>query len=269
MQYAVKDGAVLVIEANPRASRTVPFVSKATGVPLAKVASRIMVGATLAELREEGLRPAAGRGWPRVGEGGGAAVQQVPRGRHDPRPGDALHRRGHGHRPLVRAGVREEPGRGGEPAARRPGPCSSRSRTGTRPSVWPRPAGSPSWASASSPPPAPRRPCEAEGIPIESVVAKIGETTGMDAVDLISSGKVDLVVNTPRGQGPRADGNHIRRAAVAHKVPCLTTAAAALAAAAGIAEIDEPRGDGAVAAGVPRRRPAAARGLTVEMQVAR
>ena len=55
MQYAVKAGQVFVIEANPRASRTVPFVAKATGVPLAKVATRVMVGATLAELREEGL----------------------------------------------------------------------------------------------------------------------------------------------------------------------------------------------------------------------
>ena len=65
VQYAVKDGAVFVIEANPRASRTVPFVSKATGVPLAKVAARIMVGATLAELRDEGPGAPAGRGWPR------------------------------------------------------------------------------------------------------------------------------------------------------------------------------------------------------------
>src|SRR3954463_14705486 len=55
VQYAVKAGQVFVIEANPRASRTVPFVAKATGVPLAKVASRVMVGSTLAELREEGL----------------------------------------------------------------------------------------------------------------------------------------------------------------------------------------------------------------------
>src|SRR5688500_15710615 len=53
VQYAVKQGRVFVIEANPRASRTVPFVSKATGVPLAKVASRVMVGATLDELRRE------------------------------------------------------------------------------------------------------------------------------------------------------------------------------------------------------------------------
>ena len=58
VQYAVKDGTVYILEANPRASRTVPFVSKATAVPLAKVAARLMVGATLAELRAEGLIPA-------------------------------------------------------------------------------------------------------------------------------------------------------------------------------------------------------------------
>src|SRR5437764_3820074 len=58
VQYAVKAGQVFVIEANPRASRTVPFVAKATGVPLAKVAARVMMGATLEELRKEGvLRP--------------------------------------------------------------------------------------------------------------------------------------------------------------------------------------------------------------------
>jgi carbamoyl-phosphate synthase large subunit len=70
---------------------------------------------------------------------------------------------------------------------------------------------------------------------VEIVVAKVGEP-GMDAVELISSGRIDLVVNTPRGRGPRADGNHIRRAATRHHVPCITTVAAALAAAAGIAE---------------------------------
>ena len=65
VQYAVKDGQVLVIEANPRASRTVPFVSKATGVPLAKVAARVMLGATLEELRDEGSAAPAGRRRPR------------------------------------------------------------------------------------------------------------------------------------------------------------------------------------------------------------
>jgi carbamoyl-phosphate synthase large subunit len=56
----------------------------------------------------------------------------------------------------------------------------------------------------------------------------------MDAVDLIRSGQVHLVVNTPRGRGPRADGAHIRRAAHQYKVPLLTTVAAARAAAAGV-----------------------------------
>lgn len=55
VQYVVADGQVLVIEANPRASRTVPFVAKATGVPLAKIAARVMLGASLAELRQEGM----------------------------------------------------------------------------------------------------------------------------------------------------------------------------------------------------------------------
>jgi carbamoyl-phosphate synthase large subunit len=57
VQYALKDEAVHVLEANPRASRTVPFVSKATGVPLAKAAARVMAGASLAQLRDEGMTP--------------------------------------------------------------------------------------------------------------------------------------------------------------------------------------------------------------------
>ncbi len=73
---------------------------------------------------------------------------------------------------------------------------------------------------------------------VATVVAKVGEShPGMvDAVDLIAAGKVQLVVNTPRGRGPRADGLHIRNAALVHQVPCLTTVAAARAAAAGIAD---------------------------------
>ena len=55
VQLAVKDDQAYVIEANPRASRTVPFVAKATGVPLAKIAARVMLGATISELRDEGL----------------------------------------------------------------------------------------------------------------------------------------------------------------------------------------------------------------------
>ena len=84
VQYALAGGVLYVLEANPRASRTVPFVSKATAVPLAKAAARIMLGATVAGLRGEGLLPAAGDGGDAAagradrGQGGGAAVRAVP-----------------------------------------------------------------------------------------------------------------------------------------------------------------------------------------------
>jgi carbamoyl-phosphate synthase large subunit len=76
----------------------------------------------------------------------------------------------------------------------------------------------------------------ASGVPVATVVSKVGETHGRDAVDLIAAGEVDLVVNTPRGRGSRADGYQIRRAASDNRVSCLTTVAAALAAATGVAE---------------------------------
>src|SRR4029450_5717497 len=62
VQYALKDDDLYVLEANPRASRTVPFVSKATAGPLAKAAARIMLGATIADLRADGMLPATGDG---------------------------------------------------------------------------------------------------------------------------------------------------------------------------------------------------------------
>jgi carbamoyl-phosphate synthase large subunit len=118
VQFAVAGTTVYVIEANPRASRTVPFVAKATGVPLAKIATRVMLGATLAELRTEKLLlPPVGGGHhgpggrqagaaaTRVGEGSGPAVHPLPGGRPGARTRDAFDRRGHGHRHHVRAGV--------------------------------------------------------------------------------------------------------------------------------------------------------------------
>jgi carbamoyl-phosphate synthase large subunit len=62
VQYALSGDVLYVLEANPRASRTVPFVSKATAVPLAKAAARVMLGTTIAELRGEGLLPGEGDG---------------------------------------------------------------------------------------------------------------------------------------------------------------------------------------------------------------
>ena len=242
VQYAVKDGSVYILEANPRASRTVPFVSKATAVPLAKIAARLMVGATLAELRDEGLIPAnAG-----ADAGGHVAVKEaaLPFDRFgvDTLLGPEMRSTGEVmgiDRTFGLAFAKSQaavgnklPDRGsvflsladrdkatGLTAARRYADLGFTivATTGT--------------AAA----------CEAEGIPVGAVVAKLGpgpggDVVGVDAVDLIASGKVNLVVNTPRGRGPRADGAHIRLAASAHGVPCLTTVAAALAAAAGIAE---------------------------------
>jgi carbamoyl-phosphate synthase large subunit len=246
VQYAVKDGTVYILEANPRASRTVPFVSKATAVPLAKVAARLMVGATLEELRAEGLIPAnAG-----ADGGGHVAVKEA-----------AL--------PFDRFGVDTILG----PEMRSTGEVMGIDRTfgvafaKSQTAVGNRlpDRGSVFFSLADRDKPAgltaARRfadlgftivatsgtaaACEAEGIPVGAVVAKLGpgqpgdttpDVVGVDAVDLIASGKVHLVVNTPRGRGPRADGAYIRLAASAHGVPCLTTIPAALAAAAGIAE---------------------------------
>ena len=76
IQYAVAGGQLYVIEANPRASRTVPFVSKAIGAPLAKIACRLMLGRVA-------RRPGAARGAqrPRQRQGGGAAVRALRRRR--------------------------------------------------------------------------------------------------------------------------------------------------------------------------------------------
>ena len=66
-----------------------------------------------------------------------------------------------------------------------------------------------------------------EGVGVDTLVSKVGEEgVASDAVDLIAQGKVQLVINTPRGFGPRADGQHIRMASVTYHVPCLTTLAA-------------------------------------------
>ena len=93
-------------------------------------------------------------------------------------------------------------------------------------------------ASGSRSPPrrGPRLTSVARGVPVATVAAKVGEPGSPNAASLIAAGAVQLVVNTPRGRGPRADGAYIRTEAQLHQVPCLTTVAAARAAAAGIAE---------------------------------
>ncbi|MCB0964393.1 MAG: carbamoyl phosphate synthase large subunit, partial [Acidimicrobiales bacterium] len=78
---------------------------------------------------------------------------------------------------------------------------------------------------------------EAAGVPVAQRVTKLGSgEPGPTAVDLIQAGEIQMVVNSPRGRGPRADGDYIRAAAGVANIPCLTTAAAALAAAEGMVD---------------------------------
>ena len=143
VQFAIGAGVLYVLEANPRASRTVPFVSKALGIPLAKAASRIMVGAhDRASSSTRGCCPASDGSRvpldaPGRREGGRAAVQAVPhpRGHHGrlgARPRDALDRRGHGHRHATsRRAFAKSQDRRVRRACRCRARCSSRSPTAT------------------------------------------------------------------------------------------------------------------------------------------
>ncbi|MDQ3945816.1 MAG: carbamoyl-phosphate synthase large subunit [Actinomycetota bacterium] len=246
VQYAVKDGVVHVLEANPRASRTVPFVSKATAVPLAKVAARVMVGATLAELRAEGLLPPDEA---RV-RGGHVSVKEaaLPFDRFgvDTLLGPEMRSTGEVmgiDRTFGLAFAKSQVAVGNRLPDRGTVFLSLADRDKAAGLVAARRFTDLGFSLVATSGTAAA--CEAEGVPVTAVVAKRGDEPGVggvphgigiDAVDLIASGKVDLVVNTPRGRGPRADGAHIRQAASAHGVPCMTTVAAALAAAAGIAD---------------------------------
>jgi carbamoyl-phosphate synthase large subunit len=237
VQYAVKDGVVYVLEANPRASRTVPFVSKAIAVPLAKAAARVMVGATLEELRAEGLLPTGDL----RSSGGHVAVKEaaLPFDRFgvDTLLGPEMRSTGEVmgiDRTFGLAFAKSQMAVGNRLPDRGTVFLSLADRDKATGLVVARRFTDLGFALVATSGTAAA--CEAEGIPVSAVVAKFGEEVGVDAVDLIASGKVDLVVNTPRGRGPRADGQHIRRAASTHGVPCMTTVAAALAAAAGIAE---------------------------------
>ena len=232
---------IFVIEANPRASRTVPFVAKATGVPLAMVAARVMVGATLAELRAEGMLPAASGGLPQTSDY--VAVKEVvlpfnrfpdadavlgPEMRStgevmalDVTPGLAFVKA------QLAAGTRlpadgtvfmsmaDRDKEAGLRAARIFDRLGYRlaATTGTAQFL------------------------RGGGVPVAVEVAKLGDAEGRHALDLIEEGEIQLVINSPRGRGPRADGAHIRSAAGRSGLPLVTTGAAALAAAYGLRDL--------------------------------
>jgi carbamoyl-phosphate synthase large subunit len=234
VQYAVKDDEVYVIEANPRASRTLPFVAKATGVPLAKVASRVMMGATLAELRLEGLLR------DRVA-GDHVAVKEavLPFDRFpeaDPLLGPEMRSTGEVmgidmttglafmKSQIAAGGVLPDTGTVFMSLADRDKGVGLEAASGLLDLGLDVVATSGTAAYLV-----------ANGVPVTTVVAKLGED-GVDAVELIRSGSIQMVVNCPRGRGPRSDGEHIRAAAGAMGIPLLTTANAALAAAGGLAD---------------------------------
>jgi carbamoyl-phosphate synthase large subunit len=233
----VKDGVVHVLEANPRASRTVPFVAKATGVPWAKVAARLMVGATLDELRGEQLLRVTG-----APERVAVKEAVLPFGRFpgvDTLLGPEMRSTGEvmglGEtfglafaKSQIAAGTRlPDTGTAFLSLADRD------KAVGLEVGAALVSLGFSLVATAGT-----AAALRGAGVAVDHVVAKVGQGAPdeEDAVDLIASGRVQLIVNTPRGRGPRADGMHIRAAAVAHQVPCLTTLAAARAAAAGIAD---------------------------------
>ena len=234
VQYAVKDDEVYVIEANPRASRTVPFVAKATGVPLAKVASRVMMGATLDELRIEGLL------CERV-VGDHVAVKEavLPFDRFpeaDPLLGPEMRSTGEvmgidlttglafTKSQIAAGGALPDSGTVFMSLADRDKAVGLEAARGLVD------LGLEVVATSGT-----AEHLVANGVHVTTVVAKLGED-GVDAVELIRSGSVQMVVNSPRGRGPRSDGEHIRAAAGAAGIPLLTTANAALAAARGLAD---------------------------------
>ena len=235
VQFAVAGTTVYVIEANPRASRTVPFVAKATGVPLAKVASRVMLGATLAELRTEGLlvEPVVGH----------VAVKEavMPFNRFpevDSALGPEMRSTGEvmGIDIDVRAGVLQGRVGGRHGPADRAARCSCRSPTPTSRLVWWWRGGSRSSGSASRATKGTAAHLRRFGMHVDQEVGKVQDHDAVTAVDLIADGKISFVVNTPQGRGGRTDGEQIRKAASLHRVSCVTTIAAALAAAQGLAE---------------------------------
>ena len=113
VQMAIKDREVFILEVNPRASRTVPFVAKAIGRPIAKIAARVMAGETLLGFRSR--RAPAGA---RRGQGGGVPLRALPRGRSAARAGDEVDRRGDGARSRFRRRLRQIPARRRQSAAR-------------------------------------------------------------------------------------------------------------------------------------------------------
>jgi carbamoyl-phosphate synthase large subunit len=242
VQYAIQRDTVYVLEVNPRASRTIPYVSKATGVPLAKVAARLMAGAKLRDmnlpvLTTDGVAEIAVRDYFAVkspvfpfnkfrgvdtilgpemrstGEvmgvsksfGQAFAKAQLAAGQRLPRKG------------AIFLSVSDHDKRHFAPLAKELHSLGFRlvATRGTAAAL------------------------EAAGVPAESVY-KVNEGRP-NIVDLVKTGKIDMVINTPLGRESFYDEKSIRRAAIRYNIPCITTLSAANAAALGIrALLEQP-----------------------------
>ncbi|WP_416562675.1 carbamoyl-phosphate synthase large subunit [Nocardia testacea] len=252
VQYALKDDVLYVLEANPRASRTVPFVSKATAVPLAKAAARIMLGATIAELRAEGMLP--------EGDGGHVALDAPVAVKEAVLP---FHRFRSPDGSQVDSLLSPEMKSTGEVmgidadfgtafAKSQSAAYGSLPTEGTvfvsianrdkRAMVFPvkrlHDLGFRILATAGTAEMLRRNgiPCEQVRKHSDPVSAAGGNTPPQPSiVDQIRDGEVDMVFNTPYGNsGPRVDGYEIRSAAVGVNIPCITTVQGAAAAVQGI-----------------------------------
>ncbi|NNN19822.1 MAG: carbamoyl-phosphate synthase large subunit [Acidimicrobiaceae bacterium] len=238
IQFAVKSGQVFVIEANPRASRTVPFVAKATGVPLAKLAALVMVGKTLPELNESGyFAPPELMNYWCVKEAvlpfSRFPLSDILLGPEMRSTGEVMGVDSSFEMAFIKSQLAA--------GTRLPSSglvfLSLADRDKVAGVDLARQLVEVGFALAATAGTA--RAFSEAGVPVERVVAKLGDRDNefeIDPVDLISSGSVGLVVNTPRGSGPRTDGHHIRTAALGNKVACVTTMAAALAAVSGMVE---------------------------------
>jgi len=237
VQYAVKNEEVFVLEANPRASRTVPFVAKATGVPLAQVAVRVMMGHSLQSLRDQGVVPAStpvpafvsvkeavlpfsrfpgvdtvlGPEMRSTGEvmgigesfGIAFAKSQLAAGTRLPDSGQVF------------LSLADRDKVSGLELARELAALGFRLAATVGTAGYLR----------------------SNDVRVDTLVGKVGlGDLAVNAVKMIASGEVQLVVNTPSGSSARSDGAAIRGACVGHGVSCVTTLSAGFAAAKGIAD---------------------------------
>ena len=235
VQFAVRQNQVYVIEANPRASRTVPFVAKATGVPLVKVASRVMLGATLAELRAEGLLvPPVNHGHVAVKEAVlpfnrfpdvDTALGPEMRSTGEVMGIDATFGLAFGKAELAAGTVLPEGGLVFLSLADRDKPAGL---------IVARRLRELGFGLAATKGTADY--LQRFGLTVDRVVGKVMEHTGDSAVELLKAGELDFVINTPSGSGSRSDGESIRITANASRIGSVTTVEAALALAQGMAE---------------------------------